>query len=512
MKKTNRWLYAIVGCAVLLVSGLVYAWSVLSGPIAAEFPQWSAAQLSLTFTIVMSFFCVGSLVGGLLSSKVSQKVYLWVSAALFLTGFLLTANIRSILMLYIGFGVICGFASGLSYNAVLGTVGKWFPDKAGLVSGILLMGFGLSSFLVGKLYQTFTPDTVGAWRHSFVVLGIIAAVIMAVGGFLLEKPDADFVPPATAQNRKKYVNPVAEEADTATMMKRPSLWLLYLWSVLLSAAGLVLASQASGIAREIGTGVSAGTIATVVGLISIFNGIGRVIFGGMFDKAGRSRTMQTVNALFLVTAAILVAALKLGNFPVLVAGFIIGGMSYGGVTPANSAFVSSYYHKLLCPVDGGMMTYPTLEQKKAIIENTVDVLHAMGYECPKVGVLACVEKVNPKMPETVEADALKQMNQRGEITGCIVEGPVSYDCAMSKEIAEFKGFNSPVSGDCDVLVAPNIHAGNIMGKLLTVTCGARLAGMVVGAKCLIVMTSRGSSAEEKYLSIVLAAAAAQKEA
>ncbi len=343
MKKTNRWLYAIVGCAVLLVSGLVYAWSGLSGPIAAEFPQWSAAQLSLTFTIVMSFFCVGSLVGGLLSSKVSQKVYLWVSAALFLTGFLLTANVRSILMLYIGFGVICGFASGLSYNAVLGTVGKWFPDKAGLVSGILLMGFGLSSFLVGKLYQTFTPDTVGAWRHSFVVLGIIAVVIMAVGGFLLEKPDADFVPPATAQSRKKYVNPVAEEADTATMMKKPSLWLLYLWSVLLSAAGLVLVSQASGIAREIGTGVSAGTIATVVGLISIFNGIGRVIFGGMFDKAGRSRTMQTVNALFLVTAAILVAALKLGNFPVLVAGFIIGGMSYGGVTPANSAFVSSYY-------------------------------------------------------------------------------------------------------------------------------------------------------------------------
>lgn len=159
-----------------------------------------------------------------------------------------------------------------------------------------------------------------------------------------------------------------------------------------------------------------------------------------------------------------------------------------------------------------MMTYPTLEQKKGIIENTVGVLHAMDYECPKVGVLACMEKVNPKMPETVEADALKQMNQRGEITGCIVEGPVSYDCAMSKEITEFKGFDSPVSGDCDVLVAPNIHAGNIMGKLLTVTCGARLAGMVVGAKCLIVMTSRGSSAEEKYLSIVLAAAAAQKEA
>lgn len=139
------------------------------------------------------------------------------------------------------------------------------------------------------------------------------------------------------------MNPVAAELDTVSMLKTPSLWLFYLWAVLLSAAGLVLVSQASGIAREIGAGISAGTIATVVGLISIFNGIGRVIFGGMFDKAGRSRTMQTVNALFLVTAAILVAALKLGSFPVLVAGFIIGGMSYGGVTPANSAFVTSYY-------------------------------------------------------------------------------------------------------------------------------------------------------------------------
>ena len=183
------------------------------------------------------------------------------------------------------------------------------------------------------------------------------------------------------------------------------------------------------------------------------------------------------------------------------------GLGKGGVMSHFTAFEVPNYHKLLCAVDGGMVTYPTLEQKKAIIENTVGALRDMGYECPKVGVLACVEKLNPKMPETVEADALKQMNQRGEIANCIVEGPVSYDCAMSTEIAEFKGFHSPVSGDCDVLVAPNIHAGNIMGKMLTITCGAKMAGFIVGAKCPIVMTSRGSSAQEKYLSIVISAAA-----
>ena len=185
------------------------------------------------------------------------------------------------------------------------------------------------------------------------------------------------------------------------------------------------------------------------------------------------------------------------------------GIGKGGVMSHFTAFEVPSYHKLLVPVDGGMVTYPTLEQKKSIIENTVGALRAMGYDEVKVGVLACVEKVNPKMPETVEADELKQMNLRGEITGCIVEGPISYDCAVSKEIADFKGFSSPVAGDVDVLVAPNIHAGNIMGKMLACTAGAKMAGFIVGTHVPIVLTSRGSSPLEKYNSIVIAAAAAE---
>ena len=186
------------------------------------------------------------------------------------------------------------------------------------------------------------------------------------------------------------------------------------------------------------------------------------------------------------------------------------GLGQGRTMSHFTAFEIPTYHKLLIPVDGGMVTYPTLEQKKDIILNTVDTLRSMGYDEPKVGILACVEKLNPKMPETVEGDALKQMNLNGEIPGCIVEGPISYDCAVSKEIADFKGFDSPCAGDCDVLVAPNIHAGNIMGKMLAVTCKAKMAGFIVGAKCPIVMTSRGSTPEEKYLSIVISAVAAQK--
>lgn len=183
------------------------------------------------------------------------------------------------------------------------------------------------------------------------------------------------------------------------------------------------------------------------------------------------------------------------------------GLGKGSVMSHFTMFEVPNYEKILVVVDGGMVTYPTLEQKKAIIENTVGVLNSYGYEDPKVGVLACVEKVNPKMPETVEADALAKMNINGELTGCTVAGPISYDCAMDKEIAKTKKYESPVAGNADILVAPNIHAGNIMGKMLAVTCEAKMAGFIVGAKCPIVLTSRGSSTEEKYLSIVMSAAA-----
>ncbi|MEL7647586.1 MAG: bifunctional enoyl-CoA hydratase/phosphate acetyltransferase [Sedimentibacter sp.] len=167
------------------------------------------------------------------------------------------------------------------------------------------------------------------------------------------------------------------------------------------------------------------------------------------------------------------------------------------------------YHKLISVTDGGMMMYPDVEEKKQIIENAVDVFLAMGYECPKVAVLAAVETVNPKMPETVDADMLKKMNQNGEIKNCIVEGPISVDLTLSSESAAIKGFVSPVTGDADILIAPNITTGNIMSKAILELAHGKMAGMIVGAKVPVVLTSRGATSEEKYLSLVLSASAAK---
>ncbi|MFU0833739.1 MAG: Permease of the major facilitator superfamily [Oscillospiraceae bacterium] len=351
MKNLNRWVYAAVGVIILLFAGMVYAWSVLASPIAAEFPDWSKASLSMAFTIVMIMFCVGCLAGGLFSNRFSARSYVIVSAVLFFGGFFMASHLHSQTDLYISFGVICGFASGLVYNTCMSTIGKWFPDRQGLISGILLMGFGLSSFIVGKLYQAFTPDVIGAWRASFAFIGVVTCVVLLICSFFIVKPGADFSPPAAVGAKKRFENPVAMEAPTAVMLKRPAFWLYYLWAILLSAAGLALVSQASGLAKEVGPNVNAGTIATVVGLISIFNGIGRVIFGSLFDKIGRSKTMQTVNAAFIFTALVLILSLKTGNFAILVFGFVCGGLAYGGVTPTNSAFVSSYFGQKYYPVN-----------------------------------------------------------------------------------------------------------------------------------------------------------------
>jgi phosphate butyryltransferase len=183
------------------------------------------------------------------------------------------------------------------------------------------------------------------------------------------------------------------------------------------------------------------------------------------------------------------------------------GIAGGGVMSHVAFNEIPAYHKIVVMTDGGMLPYPTLEQKKSIIDNAVDIMRSLGYDKPKVCVLAAVEKVNPKMPETVDAGALREMNERGEIKNCIVEGPISFDLAMVKERSEAKGYSSPCAGDADILIVPNIHAGNLLGKSFIEMGHAKMAGLIVGAKCPIVLTSRGASSEEKYNSLVLACAA-----
>jgi phosphate butyryltransferase len=165
------------------------------------------------------------------------------------------------------------------------------------------------------------------------------------------------------------------------------------------------------------------------------------------------------------------------------------------------------YHKLFAVTDVALNPYPNLDQKRQMIENAVITLTKMGIKQPKVAVMSSAEEINPKVPESLDAHELKVMNQSGILADCIVEGPISYDLAISKEAAELKNYSSPVAGDVDLMVVPNITAGNLLAKALVYSGGAKTAGFVVGAKIPIVLTSRSATTEDKYMALVLAACA-----
>ena len=182
------------------------------------------------------------------------------------------------------------------------------------------------------------------------------------------------------------------------------------------------------------------------------------------------------------------------------------GLRKGGVLSHVAFFESPYYHKLLCVTDAAMNVAPDFDTKVHILNNAVEACHKIGIATPKVAIVAAVETVNPKMEATVHAAMLKTMSDRKQLKGCIVDGPLAIDNAVDKHAAEHKGIVSDVAGDCDVIVVPDIEAGNVLYKTLNFLGGATAAAVIMGAAVPIVLTSRSDTEESKMLSIALAAA------
>lgn len=181
------------------------------------------------------------------------------------------------------------------------------------------------------------------------------------------------------------------------------------------------------------------------------------------------------------------------------------GLRTGNVLSHVSLFEIDRYHKPFILTDSGFIIKPDLYMKVNIINNAITVMKKFGVETPKVSILAAIEKINPDMPETVDADKLKTMNREGQIKNCIVDGPLSFDVTVSKESAKHKKVVSEVAGDADVMVVPDIACGNIMAKTLIYWTDCKFAGVIVGAKAPIVLISRSDNEKNKMMSIAFAA-------
>lgn len=228
---------------------------------------------------------------------------------------------------------------------------------------------------------------------------------------------------------------------------------------------------------------------------------------------------KIINEPDAIKASVLaVAAIKNGEADILMKGHISTGPMLKavldkekglrkGATLSHVAFMESpYYHKLLCVTDAAVNVSPEFKDKVEIINNAVEAFHKIGIKEPKVAVIGAVEVVNPKMEATEHAALLTLMNRRRQIKGCIIDGPLALDNAISKEAADHKGIISDVAGDCDIILTPDINGGNILYKSLNFLGGATAGAVIMGAMVPIVLTSRSDSERSKLCSIALAAA------
>jgi phosphate butyryltransferase len=182
------------------------------------------------------------------------------------------------------------------------------------------------------------------------------------------------------------------------------------------------------------------------------------------------------------------------------------GLRKGATLSHVALFETQFYHKLLGVTDAAMNVAPEFEEKVSMVQNAIEVFHKLGIKEPKVAIVCAVETVNPKMEATVHAAMLTQMNRRKQIKGCIIDGPLALDNAVSAESAHHKGIVSDVAGDVDLIVTPDINSGNALYKAMNFLGGATTAAVIMGAKVPIVLTSRADSEKSKLMSIALAAA------
>lgn len=186
------------------------------------------------------------------------------------------------------------------------------------------------------------------------------------------------------------------------------------------------------------------------------------------------------------------------------------GLRTGKLMSHVAVFEISKFDRLIFLTDGAFNMYPELKDKVDIVKNAVTVAHAVGIEIPKVAPICAVEVVNPNMPATIDASILSKMSDRGQIKGCVIDGPLALDNALSAAAAEHKGVKGEVAGRADILLMPNIESGNIMYKTLTYTTESKNAALLVGTSAPVVLTSRNDSHETKMNAIALAALVAHQ--
>ena len=342
----TRWLRLIGAAGLMMVLGVLYAWSIFREPLSDVFEAWTAVNLSWIFTITMLGFLVGGVVSGRLAMRFRHRHIVMAGAVLCLVGFLGVSRIdpadpgKSLIMMFVFYGLFCGFGIGMPYYVILGAILKWFPGREGLASGVLLMGFGFGGLVLGNIIGALIVSY--GINTTFVVLAIGIAVIAGGCSFFIRAPEGPAVPVpggngAVPGGGPVLVAPVLGELTPAQMVRTAAFIILILWMISVATGGLMVMNSAASIAIFYGFSAGIGLVATV------FNGIGRMFFGLFFDRFGDRISMVFVS-LCLVASCLLMLAGTMGANPALIViGLPVTCFGYGGSPVITSAFANRYF-------------------------------------------------------------------------------------------------------------------------------------------------------------------------
>lgn len=329
LNKSQKALLLTASTIMLLFLGFLYTWSMFRVELTEVFPTFTAAQLSMNFTIMSIGFCLGGFFGGKISQRWSQRVTARVSAVLILAGFFSCSFMKhlppqsALILLYVCYGALGGLGVGIGYNACISGTSPWFPQSLGLVSGVQLMGFGFGSLLLGLAIGALS-DAIGVFA-TFRVFAIVIALVVFAGSFFLHKPI-----PAAGNSEQDGCTPME-------MIRRPSFLIYFLWNTISASAGLLVINSSANIALAFGTAASLGMI------VSLFNGAGRPFTGAIMDKMGQFKGMLIMNGIMILGGILLVIATKTGWALAVFVGMILVGICYGGGVTISAKVINDLY-------------------------------------------------------------------------------------------------------------------------------------------------------------------------
>lgn len=339
----RRIVYLLAGVVSMLFAGIIYAWSILKMPLEETF-GWTLTQTALNFTITMCFFCVGGMASGqLLKQGKSPKIVMFIAGCLVALGFFLTSTLTgNIILLYVYYGALGGFGIGMAYNAIIAATGAWFPDRKGTCFGALMMGFGASALVLGNLVGMMIESVDIGWRQTYLALGISMGLVLILHGLIIRFPPQGMEFPKPPQKKGgSGAEFTPKDFTTSEMIKRKSFKCFFLYLISLAAVGTTVISFATNL--SISVGATGALATTLVGVLSICNGLGRILCGTIFDMVGRRKTMFLANGVTIVAILVCMLAIVMESLPIIIIGLCLTGLSFGCGPTISSAFVAAFY-------------------------------------------------------------------------------------------------------------------------------------------------------------------------